>query len=83
MEGVKEEGKREGKRAEGVGEGSQKAEGGGRKEGKRSKHAEEQEEEGKWGEKGKNEQIIDKKGGIKVTVCVNVSVSVRVCSQTI
>lgn len=48
--------------------GSEKAEGGGRKEGKRSKDTQEQGEQGK-GKKGKNEQIIEKKGGIKVTVC--------------
>lgn len=67
MEGVREEGKREGKRAEGMERGSGKPEGGGRKEGKRSNDAEEREEGGKREERGKNEQIIEKKGGIKVT----------------
>lgn len=40
----------------------------GRREGKRSKDPEEQKKEGRE-EKGKNEQTVEKKEGMKVTVC--------------
>ncbi len=77
MEGVKEEGKREGKRVRGMEQASVKTELKERKDAKRSKDAKEQEE----GEKGKYEQIIERKGGTEVTVgeceCMCVCVCVK------